>query len=91
MSHAVVTYKRRFARVLKSEIRVLEEQIYAWMAEVRERDEKIKMLEREVERLQQMQKIFEHIFPLLKFILSTANIIHRAMNFIRRKNESVEI
>lgn len=73
------TYKRRFARILKSEIRDLEEQIYAWMAEVRERDEKIKFLKIEIERLQRTQKMMNELFPLLKILLKFYDIVYPAI------------
>ena len=78
-------YKRLFAKSLRAEIRGRESQIYDWMAEVRDRNEQIRILEAENERLRQMQRIFEGIFPMLRIILNTAGVVRKATNLLKRR------
>lgn len=78
-------YKRLFAKSLRAEIRGRDVSIYEWMAEVRERDERIRILEAENERLRQMQRLFEGIFPMLHIMLNTASAIYKVSNFFKRR------
>lgn len=67
------TYKRRFAKVLKSENRVLQSEIYSLYDHSRECLRRIEELECENERLKETQKFMERCFPLLKILLPLFN------------------